>query len=268
MQKPFLAEAGRRQEEAGLCLVVKSNYRYIFNPPSEQAIGDLERFADVHDWTSLTVVALPYVGWPEGMNDVLELLAANGAQVIRPQLGQGDWPPRLVGQRAEDDFTNDVRLALFQELGWQVTASPAERFRRSAEKLADYIIVGAALDRCDEVHTSRHPFLKRSAEMLDKFCRKKGRLGMTLEDYCRDKRIGVAHSGGISTCIRLMKGVKQLERFDSNLHLKEGDGTSETAAARIYFQHLDRNEQFRLFLLYAGPHPSADIDQKVDWLHD
>src|SRR3546814_14735307 len=112
--------------------------------------------------------------------------------------------------------------------------------------LKDYVIFDAALDRCDEVHVSRHGFLKQSSTLLEQFCRKKGRLNQTLSSLFQAQNITLAQSGGMQTTIRLVKNGRQLgQALTSNLHVKDGDGTTPHAAPRIYFQHLDKDDQFR-----------------------
>lgn len=265
----LVAEAARNGVHVGLCLTVKSSRGgYEFHPPNGQAVSDLEAFGDNIEWSSMTIVVLPYVALTAEMEEAVRLYAQDGARVIRPTAGHGDWPTSLRGTDGDDDRLNSVYQEICRELGWTGLASLAQRFESAAKRCSDYVLVGDALERCDEIDPSRHSFVKTSADLLEKFCKKKGRIEMTLEAFFRQKNIELAQSGGINTCIRLMKGAKQIARCDSNLHLKQGDATREAAAARIYFQHLDRSDQFRLFLLYVGPHPSKDIDRMVAWHHN
>src|SRR3546814_19943505 len=69
-----------------------------------------------------------------------------------------------------------------------------------------------ALDRCDEVHVSRHGFLKQSSTLLEQFCRKKGRLNQTLSSLFQAQNITLAQSGGMQTTIRLVKNGRSEER--------------------------------------------------------
>src|SRR3546814_172503 len=108
----------------------------------------------------------------------------------------------------------------------------------------------------------------QSSTLLEQFCRKKGRLNQTLSSLFQAKNITLAQSGGMQTTIRLVKNGRQLgQALTSNLHVKDGDGTTPHAAPRIYFQHLDKDEQFRLFLLYVGPHSDHVIDKDYEWTH-
>src|SRR3546814_4806231 len=92
--------------------------------------------------------------------------------------------------------------------------------------------------------------------------RSKCRLNQTLSSLFQAQNITLAQSGGMQTTIRLVKNGRQLgQALTSNLHVKDGDGTTPHAAPRIYFQHLDKDEQFRLFLLYVGPHSDHVIDK-------
>ena len=125
-------------------------------------------------------------------------------------------------------------------------------------------------DKCDDIHHTRHRFLKTSAELLEKFCKKRGAVQMGLASYFGDRGVDLATTGGVKTTIYLMKSDRIIEKRSSNMHLKEGDATAPIACPRIYFQHLDRDQQFRLFLLYVGPHPPKDLIQitrNVQWEH-
>lgn len=267
----FVAEAARHGERPGISLVVKQQYRYEFTPPSGQCVADLTNFAMEQDWRNLTVVVLPYVALPPQMKPELQALAEEGVTVVRPIRGENGWPLRLVSQEEEDDFTGEVYRALIDLLGWGAAPpSPAERFLKSARRLVDYEILGNALRTCDEVHHSRHRFLKTSAELLEKFCKKRGAIDMPMAAYFQDRGIDLAISGGIETTICLVKGGRLVHKQVSNDHLKEGDGTTPIASPRIYFQRLDRHDQFRLYLLYVGPHPAKDVERlsrDVHWEH-
>jgi len=267
----FVAEAARHGERPEISLVVKQQYRYEFNPPNGQCVADLTNFAMGQEWRDLIIVVLPYVALPPEMKPELQVLMDEGAKVIRPIRGENGWPLRLMSQEADDDFTGEVYKALVDQLGWGAApASAAEKFRKSAQKLGDYQILGDALDRCDDVHHTRHRFLKTSAELLEKFCKKRGAINMGMAAYFEERGVDFAMTGGVKTTIFLMKGDRQVHKQVSNMHLKEGDGTTPIASPRIYFQHLDKHQQFRLYLLYVGPHPSKDVtelNRDVQWEH-
>lgn len=267
----FVAEAARQGQRPELSLVVKQQYRYEFSPPNGQCVADLNNFAMQESWPDLTVVVLPYVALPPEMKPELQVLADEGVRIIRPVRGENGWPLRLMSQEADDDFTGEVYTALVEQLGWATsTASPAEKFRRSAQKYSDYQILGDALDKCDDVHLTRHRFLKTSAELLEKFCRKRGAINMGLAAYFDERGVGFATTGGVKTTIYLMRSNRVIDKTVSNMHLKDGDATTPIACPRIYFQHLDRDQQFRLYLIYVGPHPPKDliqINRDVQWEH-
>lgn len=266
----FIADCRRRGQLCEFSLIVKKQYRYVFNPPNGQSVADLERFSDeVPNWADMTVVVLPYVDPSHKMQETLQVLSEEGANVIRPIAGSGDWPLQLMGQDPGDDFTDEAYKALKALLGWEAMAvAPAFRFTRSAEKLEDYEILGNALEQCDEIHHSRHRFLKASAEALEKICKKKGLVQMSLEAFFSEKGLNLAQSGGINTFVCLMSGARQIHKYSSSMHLKEGDGTTAVAAPRIYFQQINRGDQYRLYLLYVGPHPSHDVSCNVDWKYN
>lgn len=265
----FVAVARRQQTEAGFALTgIDKRGQLVFIPFEAQASADLDAFADGCNWERLTVIILPYVPIGARLQASLEVLHDNGARLIAPAAGVDGWPVTGPAQPLGGTFNDDLFEVLCGALGWNPAVPPSEYFLKVAQRLKDYIIFNGALDRCDEVHASRHDFLKQSCTLLEQFCRKKGQLNQTLASFFQAKNITLAQTGGMETTIRLLRDGRQLgEPLVSNMHLKDGDGTTPQAAPRIYFQHLSKDDQFRLFLLYVGPHSDHVIDKPYEWLH-
>src|SRR3546814_11954958 len=92
-------------------------------------------------------------------------------------------------------------------------------------------------------------------------------LNQTLSSLFQAQNITLAQSGGMQTTIRLVNNGRQLgQALTSNLHVKDGDGTTPHAAPRIYFQNLDKAAQFRLFFLTERSHLDLVI-QKASHVH-
>lgn len=264
-------EAVARRHDVNLGLAVTAIDRrghLVFVPFEGQACADLETFSQGCNWDHLKVVVLPYVPLGTQLQETLEVLHENGAQLVVPAAGIDGWPVTSTPHALGGNFQDELFDALCSVLAWNPEIPPSEYFRKSARRLKDYVIFHDALDRCDEVHASRHGFLRQSSSLLEQFCRNKGRLDQTLASLFLAHNITLAQSGGMQTTIRLVRNGRQLgQALTSNLHVKEGDGTTPQAAARIYFQHLDKDAQFRLFLLYVGPHSEHLIDKDYEWIH-
>lgn len=268
----FLAEAKKRDLSAELLLIKRHNDHYFLIPPQGQSTIALKRFIDNNPEPGSTILMLPYAEQPHEMMPMLEdFVKYGGGIVLRPTPAQDGWPSSLVENPQGNDVEGQLYDALLTLLGWEKLPEkpplPSARFRTSEKGLKDYQILGNALEICDEVAEVRHAFLKRSAEALEDLCRKKGQVGMTLDAFFAKKRAPLAQTGGIKTSVCLMKGIKLIHQSDSNIHLKEGDHTTPQSAARVYFQSLSRNDQYRLYLLYAGPHPEREISCNVAWDH-
>lgn len=269
LRQRFEAVARRHNVDLGLAVIATDKRgRLVFVPFEGQACADLEAFSQGCNWDHLKVVVLPYVPIGAQLQESLEVLHENGAQLIAPAAGIDGWPVMGAPHVSGGAFNDELFDALCAALSWNPEIPPSEYFLKAARRLRDYVIFDNALDRCDEVHVSRHGFLKQSSTLLEQFCRKKGRLDQTLASFFQVHNIELAQSGGMQTTIRLIKNGRQLgQALTSNLHVKDGDGTTPQAAPRIYFQHLDKDEQFRLFLLYAGPHSDHVIDKDYEWVH-
>jgi len=269
LRQRFLAVAQRHEVEPGFALTgIDKRGQLVFIPFEGQASADLEAFSDSCNWDQLQVVVLPYVPIGSKLQECLDVLHVNGAQLMEPAAGAGGWPTAGVQQAQSVNFNDDLFDALCAALGWSHEVPPSDHFLKAARRLKDYVIFGDALDRCDEVDNSRHSFLKQSSALLEHFCRKKGRLNQTLASFFEAKSITLAQSGGLQTTIRLVRDGRQLGGpLISNLHLKDGDATTPQAAPRIYFQHMEKDDQFRFFLLYVGPHSDHVIDKSYEWVH-
>lgn len=265
----LIAEARRNDARLGFALAAPHKKSGILNfvPYEAQACADLEAYCDdEEDWSQLEIIQLPYVAITSDLAEVVEIFREVGAKVVSPTPGTARWPATSADGRYGVNFNSDVYAAILEHLKWRGRALPSERFQRSADRYADYLIMAGALDSCDEIDPVRFRFLYDSGEALEEFCRKRGVMGKPLFHFFEEKGLDLATTGGITTTLRLMRNGRQLgSAYDSQNHLKDGDGTTPQAAARIYFQYLDKDGQFRLLLFYVGPHPDSDIDRSIEW---
>ncbi|WP_148650212.1 hypothetical protein [Lysobacter capsici] len=266
VRKRLIAEAQRNNVHLGFALAAPDKTGTLnFVPFEAQACADLNTHCDTVAWSQLQIIVLPYVSVGPDLSDTVEIVKAEGATVYSPTPGTGRWPALSPDGRYTSDFNNDTYAALLEHLNWQGLAMPSERFERSANRHTNYLIMPGALAQCNAVDPSRFRFLYKSGDALEEFCRKRGAIGKTLFHFFEEKGLDLATTGGITTVLRLMRQGRQLGAAQrSQIHLKEGDATTPQAAARIYFQHLDENGQFRLALFYVGPHPDCDIDRSID----
>lgn len=263
----MIAEARRNGVHLGFALAAPDKSGVLrFIPFEAQACSDLETYCDTVDWSQLRIIVLPYIAAAADLVDTVEVLRAEGASVFSPTPGDGYWPEIVASGRYGGQFNNAVFEAIVQQLQWQGQALPRERFERSAARYPDYLVMPGALDLCDTVAPSRLRFLNKSSEALELICRRRGDLGKTLFHFFEERGIDLAPTGGITTILRLKNGARQIgAALRSEMHLKEGDATTPQAAARIYFQLIDRDNKFRLALFYVGPHPDNDIDRSIEW---
>lgn len=263
----LVARAQHNQVRPGFALVAPDRFGKLnFVPYSAQARADLDAYCDTVDWSSLQIIQLPYVPIETELLDTVELLQKEGATIVSPTPGMGGWPAIDPNGRYGGAFNNEIYTALLEHLGWQAQALPSERFERSRDRYPDYLIVHGALDVCNTVDKSRFRFLYEAGDALEEFCRKRGGINQSLFAFFEERGLDLATTGGIRTTLRLMQNNRQVGApLHEKIHLKEGDHTTPQAAARIYFQYLDRNGQFRLILFYVGPHPDSDIDRAIPW---
>lgn len=235
-----------------------------FVPYEAQACADLNLYCDSTPWSQLQIMVLPYVAIGSDLIDTLKILKAEGASVFSPTPGKGSWPSLSKDGRYSDSFNESTLGAIREHLNWQGQVLPSERFRRSAARYENYLVLSGALDQCHEVDRSRFRFLYKSSDALEELCRKRGEIGRTLFQFFEEKGLDLATTGGITTTLRLVRQGRQIGApKESQNHLKEGDGTTPQAAARVYFQYLGAREQFKLALFYVGPHPTDDIDRSI-----
>lgn len=269
----FLAAAKKRGLDTELLLIKRHNDRHLLIPPQGQSVVALKRFIDTHPMPGATIVVVPYAERAHEMEQMLQDFVEYADGIVhRPVPEHDGWPKSLIDNPDNADVEDELYQALLKLLGWEEPINksvPSDRFRKSKEDCDDYEILGNALDRCDEVAEVRHAFLKRSAEALEDLCRKKGQVGMSLDAFFTKKRAPLAQTGGMQTSVCLMKGTRLLHQSDSNMHLKEGENTTPQAAARVYFQHLTFKDKYRMYLMYAGPHPDEKhISCDVAWDHN
>lgn len=243
--------------------------QWVFVPFEGQVAYDLAAFSDIHAWDTIHVVVLPYVKCGQRVLDALDVLQTAGARVSYLKAGIEGLPEEIKEGAEAHDPINQLFLAIGQRLNWEARADPVARFRAIARRNKHYIIFDGALDNCHEAPVYRHCFLNNTADLLEKFLKKRGVLGKTLEAFFKEKNIDFCKSGGIETTLTLQQcGRRVSGPHDSKIHVKDGDRTTPQAAVRVYFQYLEYGQAFYLFLFHAGSHPDRNIrrDFHVDEL--
>lgn len=262
LRSRFEASANRRQVEVTSVIVaVGKEGRLEFRPDKDQAVGGLLGYYDaLAPGEQGKVIVLPYTTVHPAMRQEIEVLEQIGTEIVWIKAGSGEWPdfPALGALRQQ--FLDQIfaGLSTFLPAETQVELGPAEYFRAVAEANARLLITDGALDICDEVAKHRYKFMRTSADALAAFLKEgvEGRIDAHFSKF------GLVHaqSGGVSASFILFDTSGEvLHSATSNVHLKQGDKTTKIAAARVYYQALETQGVQYVAVLYAGPHPDADI---------
>lgn len=138
---------------------------------------------------------------------------------------------------------------------------PSESFANVLAECESLIIARQALAAVDDIHQRRWAFVQNACVLLRRHAQGED-LG-PMRDW--EARFGVAFAanGQVSFCCEVPERKQKWPA--SEWHLKEGDKTSADDAPRIYFDVLEIDNQRRVIISYAGPHPkdgkySAAID--------
>lgn len=126
---------------------------------------------------------------------------------------------------------------------------PSLEFERVSAQCADLVIAPGALAHIDDLDTHRWHFVKKSAALLLKHAQ--GHDTGPMRNWLRRHGVDFAVNGQVSFTCNLPDG----RRPRTEWHLKEGDRTSRTSAARIYFNSITHRDRHLVVVLYAGPHP-------------
>ena len=230
-------------------------------PHPDQAVHRVRAYFDeLDDFSDGLVIALPYTDIPQDLDGELGTFEELGGKVLRPTMGLAEWPKQRRGKLDQaflDCLFHAIRTLLPGTDPGLVL--PSAHFRNIAEQNSRFIIPDGALDECDQVALHRHDFLRKAADIFDLFLKEgaKGRIDAFFAVHGLDH----AQSGGINASFTLHHGTECVYRETTSTHLKQGDKTTRMAAARIYYHSFFYCDQPYIAVLYAGPHPEANVSR-------
>src|SRR3546814_13020391 len=103
-------------------------------------------FSQGCNWDQLTVVVLPYVPIGTHLQESLEVLHENGAQLIAPAAGVDGWPVTGTPPALGGTFPDELFDALCAPLPWNAALPPSNYFLKAASRLKGYVIFAVAPD--------------------------------------------------------------------------------------------------------------------------
>jgi hypothetical protein len=232
---------------------------FRLSPDPEQAVHTLSAYADALPvFADAKVLVLPYAPIPASLKDELGFVEEYGGSITRFLAGQDEWPKATVSEFNEQ-FYNSIlnRLVgfLFPQ-GKPKELLPSEYFIAASERRKNILIPGGAIALCDAVARHRYKFMRTAADALEKLAA--DGLEGTIEGFFKSFELIHANSGGILAEIEVFRAGKIQYRGGGHTHLKQGDGTKQVAAARVYYCRFEIGEPY-VAILYAGPHPENNV---------
>jgi len=240
----------------------------ILLPHPNQAIYRLHSYYELKDIDDAYIIVLPYAPIPQDLETELELIDDMGGTTVRPIQGQDGWIQNEA-KRPDTAFLNSIYERLLHEIIPDEDLVPAqeglpsEYFRAASEASPQLIFAEDVFDVCDQVAKHRHAFMKKAADAFSDMVAKNGQVGPA-ETFFTTLGLEHAQSGGIQTTLQVNKGTNNIYNKTSSVHLKQGDKTSPQAAARIYYHSFLHNTRCYVVVLYAGPHPDADLSLTLE----
>lgn len=256
-----LAERGGIEVESILAAIGAQGY-FRISPDPDQAVHTVSAYADsLPEFSNAKVLVLPYAPLPKSLADELDFLNTYGGSIIYFAAGENGWPKASVSE-FNDDFHNSVFNLVTGHLfpqGRPRELLPSEYFIAAAARQKKIIIPGGSISLCDNVAKHRYKFLRNAADAIERIAA--GGLSGTIEDFFKSFGLLHAQSGGIFAELELFKNGERQHKGGSHTHLKQGDGTTPTAAARVYYYRFDMGEPY-IAILYAGPHPNINVSRQ------
>lgn len=228
-----------------------------FIPSAELAHHLLNTYTESlgEDLGSGEILVLPYAHVPPEIDQELAAVEELGGRVRRVLGSEAGWPPLPPG-KLDQQFLDAVYAAVVSTL--PASTSPAARFAELAAENPRLLITKGSLEQCDDVAPHRYEFMVRVANAFDQLLRKGA--GGRIDAFFAKLGLDHAQSGGVTTTLKLLNSDDDvILEASSNMHLKQGDKTTPSAAARVYYQLISINGVQHIALMYAGPHPEDDI---------
>jgi len=254
-----IADRGQLEVESILAALGVEGY-FRLSPDPDQAVHALSAYADgLTNFVDAKILILPYAPIPPSLAGELGFIEDEGGSITRFSAGQGSWPKATVSGFNEQ-FYNCVLDLLTSYLfpqGPPRELLPSQYFAAVSERQKNVLIPGASIALCDNVARTRYKFMRIAADALERLA--VDGLEGTVEDFFKPFKLQHAQSGGIFAELEVFRAGKSLHRGGCHTHLKQGDGTTKVAAARIYYYRFDLSGQPYVAILYAGPHPDHDV---------
>lgn len=263
VRKRFVADAVRGGLPVTIVLAaLGSEGYYRLTPTPEHALHDLNAYVeDLATYGDARILTLPYAPVPGDLAKELKCLKDDfEADVTFAKAGANGWPKATVS-KFNGSFLDAVYDALVQHLfpaGKPKDLTPTECFEDITKRCPYIIIPGGSIDQCDKVARHRYKFMRNAAHAFEVLATH-GLDGPTIDEFFESFELQHAQSGGIVAAIKLFRSGECVYTESSHTHLKEGDGTSPVAAARIYYHWFDFEKKSYLAILYAGPHPDTNV---------
>jgi hypothetical protein len=144
--------------------------------------------------------------------------------------------------------------------------TPREAFANASYKQPHLILANGALDRANDLTSLRHKFANRAAAALSDYATKAGTQIGDLNAFFQNHPFNVQYAvnGEIYVDYTVTAGGLLVVRKRTEQHLKKGDKTKRTNAARVYFETIEYKGNALVLVLYCGPHPKDSFEATVD----
>jgi len=244
----------------------KEGTLWLLPHPREAKLSLLAYVDELGDYTDGRIVVLPYVELPTDLLGEIAVLAEAGAEVTRATPGESPWPV-LASDR---DFDEQFRESLFRALTGLLCPPaeavaqtlPSAHFARACVRSPNLLLASTVARRCDSVAEDRYQFMCDAADALEALLR--GDPGMSLEKFFDSRGLEHAQSGGITAKVTVVRGGRPVFAGTTQTHLKRGDATTRSSAARIYYHRFVIGDEAFVAVLHAGPHPDRDVDVVIE----
>lgn len=233
-------------------------------PYPGQAVHDLRKYLDsLPTYEDADVIVLPYAKLPDELEAELDALEELGGSVDQIRYGAHGWK-KLEKPRPDEAFLNHVFQQLTDLLFPGDDDPPSEYFQNLAARCSQIILPVGVLATCDAVAAHRYKFMRGVADALERYVLNGG-AGGRIDAFFGELGLDHAQTGGINATLEIYRNGECIRKQTCNTHLKQGDHTTPSAAARVYYQAFTLDGRLYVAVLYAGPHPEADVSWSVDW---
>jgi len=251
-------------EQADVALIfakVGSRGSYSVTPNSHVALGELVRYIDsLAQHSEANIIVLPYAELPDVLDAELRSVEEYGGCVKRVRAGKDEWPS-LSANNDKKSFQD----ALFRRL-WASLFPPGElpsaHLRLLENTVPQVLIAEGALITCDRIPAFRLEFIRQCGMAMRDYVLNGGQIG-PFDEYFKSRGLIYAKTGGSKATLNVYRAGICVYSGSSYEHLKMGDVTTPQAATRFYFHFFDLDNVVRAVILYAGVHPSNDINGAV-----